>query len=124
MDLKLVEIINLNDVLKKLIENNNIEVDPLFKFKLLGIMKSLEFHVSNFEIIRNEKIREYGKEKDDNTISIDPDDTESVEKYKKDIEPLLESKVKVQIEKIKASDIFNKNLSSDYLVALYPIIEA
>lgn len=123
MELKLVEIIKLNEILKRLIENSDLKLDPLFKFKLLGIMKSLESHVSNFEMIRNEKIREYGKETE-NGISIDPEDTDTIEKFNKSLEPLINSNVAVNIQKIKAEDIFNKNLSSDWLVALYPIIEA
>lgn len=124
MELKLAEIIDLNGILKRIIDTKEFDLSPLFKFKLLGIMKLLEIHVINFEMIKNDKIREYGKEKDDNTISIDIDDTESVEKYKRDIDPLLNSKIKVDIQKLKAVDVFNENLSSDYLVALYPIIEA
>lgn len=124
MVLKLAEIIDLNGILKRIIDTKEFDLSPLFKFKLLGIMKLLEIHVINFEMIKNDKIREYGKEKDDNTISIDIDDTESVEKYKRDIDPLLNSKIKVDIQKLKAVDVFNENLSSDYLVALYPIIEA
>lgn len=124
MELKLAEIIDLNGILKRLIDTKEFDLSPLFKFKLLGIMKLLETHVINFEMIKNDKIREYGKEKDDNTIIIDINDKESVEKYKKDIDPLLNSKIKVDIQKLKAVDVFNENLSSDYLVALYPIIEA
>lgn len=124
MELKLAEIINLNDILKRLVETKEFDLTPLFKFKLLGIMKLLEIHIINFELVRNDKIREYGKKKDNNTISIDIDDVKSVEKYKKDIEPLLNSKVKVDIQKLKAEDVFNQNLSSDCLIALYPIIEA
>lgn len=123
MELKLAEIIDLNGILKRLIDTKEFDLSPLFKFKLLGIMKLLEMHVINFEMIKDDKIREYGKEKDDNTISIDIADTEAIEKYKKDIEPLLNSKIKVDIQKLKAVDVFNENLSSDYLVALYPIIE-
>lgn len=123
MELKLVEIIKLNEILKRLIENSDLKLDPLFKFKLLGIMKSLESNVSNFEMIRNEKIREYGKETE-NGISIDPEDTDTIEKFNKSLEPLINSKVTIDIEKVKAEDIFNENLSSEWLVALYPIIEA
>ena len=123
MELKLSEIIRINDVLKRVIENRDLKLDSLFKFKLLGIMKSLESNVSNFEMIRNEKIREYGKETDKG-IGIDSEDIDAIENFNKSIEPLLNSKVTINIEKIKAEDIFNENLSSEWLVALYPIIEA
>lgn len=124
MELKLGDIIKLNDILKRLIENKDLNLDPLFKFKILGIMKSLEPHIFNFETVRNDKIKEYGKEIDDGTISIDLEDKDSIKKFNKSLEPLINSNVAVNIQKIKAEDIFNKNLSSDWLVALYPIIEA
>ena len=37
--LTLGEILNLNQTLKAVIDDNKAKVDPLFKFKLLGIRK-------------------------------------------------------------------------------------
>ncbi len=59
--LTLNKVLGINDTLKKLIDNDELKISPFFKFKLLGIMKSLELPVANFEYINNEKIREYGK---------------------------------------------------------------
>ena len=62
MKIKLKDILQINNILKAIIENSEIKIDPLFKFKLLGILKNIEIPIMNFETIRNEKIREYGKE--------------------------------------------------------------
>ena len=62
MKIKLGNVLEINNVLKSIIDNTELKIDALFKFKLLGIMKSFEIPIANFEIIRNEKIKEYGKE--------------------------------------------------------------
>ena len=123
MTIKLDTALKLNVVLKSIIDNTDLKIDPLFKFKLLGIMKNLEIPISNFEAIRNEKIREYGKEDKDGNFSILKEDVENMEKFVKDIDALVDSDVEVNIQALKVTDVFNKGLPADYLVGLYPIIE-
>lgn len=122
MTIKLETLLNMNQTLKAII-NNEEQVDALLKFKLLGIMKALEGPVANFEIIRNEKILEYGKKAEDGTCQIDKEDTEAVKKFRDSLTEVLNSTVDVTFEKIQAADIFNKGVSAEYLVGLYPIIE-
>ena len=57
MKIKLGNILEINNVLKSIIDNTELKIDALFKFKLLGIMKSFEIPIANFEVIRNDKIR-------------------------------------------------------------------
>ena len=123
MKIKLKDILQINNILKSIIENSEIKIDPLFKFKLLGIMKGIEIPINNFETIRNEKIREYGKENEDGNIGISSDDTESIKKFSEEMEKVIDSDVEVNIQKLSPSDVFDKGLSADYLVGLYPIIE-
>lgn len=124
MKIKLSEVLNLNQTLKLIIDDTQIKLEPLFKFKLLGIMKSLENPIENFEIIRQDKIKEYGKKSEQTgNIAISPDDTESIEKFQKDITQITESFVNINIDKLKAKDVFNKGIKADYLIGLYPIIE-
>lgn len=123
MRIKLGNILEINNVLKQIIDNTELKIDALFKFKLLGIMKSFEIPVNNFEAIRNEKIREYGKESDEGNISISADDTESIEKFTKDMNEVINSDVEVNIQKLKSVDVFDKGLPAEYLVGLYSIIE-
>ena len=123
MTIKLDTALKLNVVLKSIIDNTDLKIDPLFKFKLLGIMKNLEIPISNFEAIRNEKIREYGKEDKDGNFSILKEDVENMEKFVKDIDVLVDSDVEVNIQALKVTDVFNKGLPAPYLVGLYPIIE-
>jgi hypothetical protein len=123
--MKLNDILSVNQTLKLIIDNDDKDkkIDPLFKFKLLGIMKSLEIPVSDFETIRNERIKKYGKENDDGNIGISLDDEEALTKFKQDIDSVIQNEVTVSITKLKATDIFNKGVPAEYLVSLLPIIE-
>ena len=123
MTVKLATVLDLNNLLKTIIDNTELKIDSLLKFKLLGILKNIEIPVNNFEVVRNEKIREYGKENDEGNIGISADDTESMEKFTKDMNEVINSDVEVNIQKLKAVDVFDKGLPADYVVGLYPIIE-
>ena len=123
MKIKLGTVLDLNAMLKAIIDNTELKIDSLLKFKLLGILKNIEIPVNNFEAIRNEKIREYGKENDEGNIGISADDTESMEKFTNDLNEVINSDVEVNIQKLKAVDVFDKGLPAEYLVGLYSIIE-
>ena len=127
MKIKLGNVLEINNVLKSIIDNTELKIDALFKFKLLGIMKNIEVPIANFEVIRNEKIKEYGKETEDEngnkSIGIDANDKDAIAKFSEDINKVIESEVDVNIEKLKAIDVFDKGLPTEYLVKLYPIIE-
>ncbi len=121
--MKLGEVLNLNQTLKSIIDDNNTKTDTLFKFKLLGIMKSLENHVVNFETIRNEKIMKLGKETEDGSVQIPKEDSKTIKKFNDSIMQVVNCEVTVNIDKLKASDVFNKGVNAEHLVGLYPIIE-
>ena len=123
MKIKLNNVLELNNMLKAIIDNTELKIDSLLKFKLLGILKNIEIPVNNFEAVRNEKIIEYGKENDEGNISISVDDTESMEKFTNDLNEVINSEVEVNIQKLKPIDIFDKGLPAEYLVGLYSIIE-
>ena len=127
MTLKLKNVLEINSILKLIIDNDKLKIDPLFKFKLLGIMKNIEIPVTNFSTIRDEKIMEYGKEAEDEngnkTIAIPADDKELVSKFTKEINNILESDVDISIQRLKPVDVFDKGLPSEYLIKLYSIIE-
>ena len=127
MKIKLGNALEINNVLKQIIDNSELKIDALFKFRLLGIMKNLEVPIANFNVIRDEKIKEYGKELEDEngnkSIGIDANDKDAITKFSKDINKVIDSEVEVNIEKLKAIDVFDKGLPTEYLVKLYPIIE-
>ena len=127
MKIKLGNILEINNVLKQIIDNTELKIDALFKFKLLGIMKSFEVPIANFNVIRDEKIKEYGKETEDEngnkSIGISVDDKDAIANFSDDINKVIDSEVEVNIEKLKAIDVFDKGLPTEYLVKLYPIIE-
>lgn len=121
--LKLEEVLKLNNTLKSIIDDSRTKINVLLKFRLLGIMKALEPHISSFEIIRNEKIVEYGKENESGSFSIDNNDTVSLEKFKNDLEQVLTSEVIINIEMLSVNEVFDSGLRSDYLMGLFPIIK-
>lgn len=120
--MKLGEVLNINFTLKNIIDNSN-KVEPSFKFKLLGIMKALENHVANFEIIRNEKITEYGQQTEDGNYYIPEDDIETITKVNNELMSVINEDVIINIEKLKSKDVFEKGVDAEYLIGLYPIIE-
>lgn len=121
--LKLSEVLKLNTSLSKII-NSNID-DGLLKFKILGILNTIEPLVANYKIIRAQKINQYGKPSKDNEgqVVITPDDTDAIRKFNEDMTELFNGEVIINIEKLKANYIFAKGLDVDILVGLYPIIE-
>lgn len=119
--MKLQEIIYANQVLKTVIDNADIEITPKLKFKLLGIMKEFEPIISNFEVIRNELISQYGTKDDEGHISINREDTESMKNFSNAIQPLIEEEVNVNYKKLSQEEVFT--LPSDVLLALYSLIE-
>ena len=127
MKIKLGNVLEINNILKQIIDNSELKIDALFKFRLLGIMKNLEVPIANFNVIRAEKIKEYGKELEDEngnkSIGIDANDKDAIAKFSKDINKVIDSEVDVNINKLKSVDVFDKGLPTEYLVKLYPIIE-
>ena len=51
MTIKLGAVLDLNGTLKRIIDNNDLNIDSLFKFRLLGIMKNIENEIINYETI-------------------------------------------------------------------------
>lgn len=120
--MKLGTAVSLDNVLKNIIDTEDIN-DISLKFKLLTISKSLEPFISNFQMIRNQKIKEYGQENDDGSISISSTDTESLNKFSNDINTLIQTDITVSITKLKSKEVFNNGLTSEQLIGLYEIIE-
>lgn len=129
MKMTLNDALVLNDIVKALIDNTELKISSIFKFKLLGIAKNLEIPVSNYQMIRDEKIREYGTESTDEEgnptggVEIKADDTESIEKFTKDMNEFIQSEIEIDIQKLKVQEVFDAGVPSDYLVRLFNIIE-
>lgn len=123
LKLKVNEVIGLNNTLKSIIDNSNIKINIVLKYRFLGIMQSIKSHITNYEIIKNEKIVEYGEETENGIYQISNDKPEVIEKFKRDIEQVLNSEVTININMLKPDEVFDQGLTSDYLIDLYPIIE-
>ena len=120
--LKVNEVLGLNNILKSIIDNDKVKINVLLKFRLLGIMRSIESHITNFEIVKNEKIIEYGEETENGIYQISKDKPNAMENFKKDIEQVLDSEVTININMLKPAEVFDQGLTSEYLMGLYPII--
>ncbi len=120
--LKVSEILNLHLTLKTIIDHET-NVDALFKFKLLGILKAIEHHVIHFEMVKNEKIKALGTEDENGNTVIPADDTEAIQKFSESMEATLNSEVTVAVDKLKVSEIFDKGVPCEYLIGLYSMME-
>lgn len=120
--LKVNEVVDLNNTLKSIIDNDKVKINILLKFRLLGIMRSIESHITNFEIVRNEKIIEYGEETENGIYRIAKDKPGAIENFKKDIEQVLDSEITINVNVLKPGEVFDQGLTTEYLMGLYPII--
>jgi hypothetical protein len=133
------EVLNYNRIIKAIVDEAK-DVNSLIKFRLLGMCKQFEPIVANFEIIREEKIKKYGTEDKEGNIGIftpieaDFEDKEdfkkakkefedAVTKYTNDLNEVLQSEAGVEIERFKQDKIMDAGLPSDYLIAIYDLIE-
>jgi hypothetical protein len=129
MKMTLNEALVLNDIVKALIDNKDMKISAIFKFKLLGIAKELENPVANFYAVRESKIAEYGTEAEDENgnklghFEIKMDNTEAMGKFKNDLDELVQKEIEVNIQKLKVQEVFDAGVPSDYLVKLFNIIE-
>ena len=123
--MKLYEVLNLNEIMKKVIDDQTLKIDSLTKFKLLGIMKVLEPHIQNFEIIRNEKIKEFGKEDGDGNVLIGKEDTDAMRQFNDSLSDIINSDLNITFEKIKANEKLSSGISKIMALAeSYPDLKA
>ena len=137
--MKLQTILQYNDIFKNLIDNAK-DINALTKFKLLGLVKQFEPYVANYEIIRQDKIRQYGTEQEDGSIAITPPDKdkfendedyeaaeasfkESIDAFTASLNELAQSEIDINIKKFKVDEIIDTGIPADYLVLLYDFIE-
>ena len=97
--LKLGDLLSINQTLCLIIDDVQT-TDFILKFKLLGIMKAFEPFVSNFEVIKNEKIIEYGKETEKGSFKISSGDRQAIENFNRDLEKLVNNEVSVNADKL------------------------
>lgn len=133
------DVLDYDKIIKEIIDNIK-DLDSLVKFRLLGLCKQFEPIVTSYDLIRNEKIIQYGNVEADGQIGIvEPnrenfDDengyaeamktySDSVNKFQNELKELLKSDANIEIKKIKYSDIMDSNIPGNYLLAIYDLIE-
>lgn len=137
--MKVSEILDYNRAIKIIIDKSE-NINGLVKFRLLGMLKQFEPIVENFETVRNNKIVQYGTQKENGDVGIyEPirenfaDDKsfdeavkkheEDVKKFNNDIMEILNSEADIEIKKFKYTDVIDAGLPADYLIAIYDLIE-
>ena len=109
-----------------MLENTELN-DTTFKFKLLLLANALQPMEQNFDMLRNQKIMELGtKTKDENgqeNSYIPAEDAEAIKKFNDSMEQLLSTEITLPVDKLKAQDVFDKNLPVDYMIGLCSVIE-
>lgn len=126
MKIKLGEALKANKIIREMLENIELN-DTAFKFKLLLLANALQPMEQNFDMLRNQKIVELGtKTKDENgheNSYIPAEDAEAINKFNESMEQLLSTEITIPVDKLKAQDVFDKNLSVDYMIGLCSVIE-
>lgn len=120
--LKLGEALKLNYTLRTIIDDDTINIDSLFKFNLLGIIKAIEDPVENFNTVRDEIIMKYGERNEEGKIAISTQ-SKNFKKFNDELTEIINSEITVDINKLKAEDVFSNNFKAEYLISLYPVIE-
>lgn len=133
------DVLNYNKAIMTIIDNIN-NMPALVKFKMLGMCKQFEPIVSNFDSIRQDKIRQYSNNKENGSSGIimpNKDDFENDDEYTKavaeyedcikkftdDIKELLNSEADITVKKFKVDEIMNVGIPSEYLISVYDLME-
>lgn len=133
------DVLNYDRIIRNIIDNVE-EVNSLTKFKFLGMLKQFEPIVLNFNTIQNDKIKKYGTQNAQGELGVfvpniddysNEDDYKNaysefeatIEKISDELNEVLESEVNLDIKKFKSDDVIDVGIPSDYLVAIYDLIE-
>lgn len=133
------EVLRYNTTIKSIVDDG-MEITPLVKFRLLGMLKQFEPVIENFETIRNELIYKYGEPTVDGRYSIimpirenfenDDDYQNALKEYENtintvngELDTIVNSEADLKLRKFKCTDIMDAGLSADYLLELYDLIE-
>lgn len=138
MIMKVKDILNYNRIIKNIIDSNT-DINALIKFKMLGMLKQFEPVIANYEIVRNDKIKEYGTFTENGNYGIfvpqkdnyDNEDDyqkaiaqyeETFNKFDADMNEIADSESDIKLTKFGA-EILDIGIPADYLLALYDLIE-
>lgn len=138
MIMKVKDILNYNRIIKNIIDSNT-DINALIKFKMLGMLKQFEPVITNYEIVRNDKIKEYGTFTENGNYGIfvpqkdnyDNEDDyqkaiaqyeETFSKFDADMNEIADSESDIKLTKFGA-EILDIGIPADYLLALYDLIE-
>lgn len=123
------EVLDYNKLIKTIIDEDK-DITALAKFKLLGMCKQFEEVVKNYDDVRDACIRKYGTVGEDGVAKVvvpnensDQDVKDAYNNLVAELNAVLDSKADIEITKFNYEDVINAGLSSDYLIALYDLIE-
>lgn len=133
------QVLDYDQIIKEIIDNMK-EVDTIIRFRFLQMAHQFKPIVENFQTIRDEKIGQYGSAHENGQFGIIEPDKDSydnedeyksaykeyeatVEKFRNELDEILESDAKIEIETFKPEEIINSGLPTNYMLMLYDLIE-
>lgn len=117
--MKLGTMINSNNSINEL---SSLQMKPLQAYKLTLFLNEIQKELDSFNQIRTKLIEKYWKKDDKWVLGINGKDIEALEKFNKDLEPILDQEIKTKIPTIKISDI-ESNLKPSMLLNLTWLIK-
>lgn len=118
MKVKLASIINsvegLNNILKK-------ELPVKAAYWLTKLSHKLESEIKQFTETRNRLIKKYGEQKDNDWL-VNPEDKEKYEKFKNEMEELLNTEVDIDINPIAIKQLGDVKISAIDMMAIEPFL--
>lgn len=101
MEITLNSLLQAKDMVQIL---SSIKLKAKTSWQLLKVAKKIESANAEFEQIKNERIREYGTQHEDGTISVEPGTSEYMNLIA-ELNELLASTVTLDIQKIPLSEL-------------------
>lgn len=116
--IKIKQIIESKGALDKLLNNDKIPIKTAFI--LSRFAQNIQGDLVLFEEKRNELIKKFGIEKENNIYEVLP---ENLKNYYTELNPLLDLEITIEIPKININDLNNANLSAIDLLLLDYLID-
>lgn len=133
------EVLNYDRIVKIIIDEMKY-IDVKVRFRFLQMAHQFQPIVKNYNTIREEKITQYGSTHANGQFGIIKPDKDSYEneadyqkavqdydvvfkKFTSELNELLESDAKIEIQRFKPEEIMDSGIPADIMLELYDLIE-
>ena len=124
IEVKLSEVINGIDTMKYLMD---VFLSAKTAYKVAKLAQEMEKELKLFSDAREKLIRKYANKDENGELIVDENNQitvapENVENYQKELNELLETEVKFEVNKIGINELTN-DISPNRIISLMPLIE-